>query len=262
VRARIGLIIPSSNRLTEPHMQRYAPPGVQVHVTRLRMTGANHVALPELLPRVTEATLALADAGCDPVVFHCTASSMEAGLAGERHVLEAMRQATPGAVASTATRQATPGAVAGPATRAATPGAVASTATPPATPGAVASTATATLAALRALGLRRIALFSPYIAATHAHEAGFLAEAGVSVVGGRSLGLSGGHEYVMVPAAEWLRIAAGETPAEADGVFLSCTNIHSPEVVQPLESLLGRPVITSNQAVLWYALRVRGLRKN
>jgi maleate cis-trans isomerase len=39
VRARVGLIIPSSNCLTEPHTQRYAPPGVQVHVTRLRMTG-------------------------------------------------------------------------------------------------------------------------------------------------------------------------------------------------------------------------------
>jgi maleate isomerase len=84
VRARIGLIIPSSNRLTEPQMRRYAPPGVEIHVTRLRMTGATHVPLDQLMPRIVEATLALADARCDVIVFHCTASSMEAGLEGER----------------------------------------------------------------------------------------------------------------------------------------------------------------------------------
>src|SRR5919197_3197319 len=88
VRARIGLIIPSSNRLTEPQMRRYAPAGVEVHVTRLRMTGASHVPLAELMPRVVEAVAALDDARCDVIVFHCTAGSMEAGLAGARPILE------------------------------------------------------------------------------------------------------------------------------------------------------------------------------
>ena len=41
----IGLIIPSSNRLTEPQFHRYAPPGVGIHVTRLRMTGKWHKPL-------------------------------------------------------------------------------------------------------------------------------------------------------------------------------------------------------------------------
>jgi maleate isomerase len=220
VRARIGLIIPSSNRLTESQMHRYAPRGVEVHVTRLRMTGPNHVPLPELVPRIEEATRALADAQCDVVLFHCTASSMEAGLSGERQVIEAMRSAAAALVGTTAG---------------------------------------ASLAALRALDLHRIGLFSPYVAATHAHESAFLAEAGFEVVSGRGLGLSGGDEYITVPAAEWLRIAAEETPADAEGVFLSCTNVHTSEIIQPLESLIGRPVLTSNQAVLWYALRVCGL---
>ncbi len=35
VTARIGLMFPSSNRLTEPQMRRYAPRGVEIHVTRL-----------------------------------------------------------------------------------------------------------------------------------------------------------------------------------------------------------------------------------
>jgi maleate isomerase len=219
MRARIGLIIPSSNRLTEPQMQRYAPAGVQVHVTRLRMTGSHHVPLPELLPRIQAATLALDDARCHTIVFHCTASSMQAGLAGEARVLEVMREVTAAAVATTAG---------------------------------------ATFAAMRALRINVIALFSPYMQATHVHEVEFLREAGVQVVGGRCLGLSGGDEYINVPASEWLRIARTETPAEADGVFLSCTNIQAPDVIEALEEALEKPVVTSNQAVLWYALRACG----
>ena len=201
-------------------MQRYAPSGVQAHVTRLRMTGANHVPLDELVPRIVEASLTLTDARCDPIVFHCTASSMEAGVDGEARVLECMREATHAQVATTAS---------------------------------------ATLAAMRALGIRRIALFSPYVAATHAHEVDFLEEAGLSIAGGRCLGLSGSDEYLAVTPDEWVRIASTETPPDADGVFLSCTNIHSPEVIAPLEAAIGRPVVTSNQAVLWHALRLRGI---
>src|SRR5215471_11788012 len=103
VHTRLGLIIPSANCLTEPHMQRYAPEGVQAHVTRLRMTGPHHVPVGELVPRVVEATGALADAGCDAIVFHCTAASMEGGLSGERQVLEAMQSATHAITTTTAT---------------------------------------------------------------------------------------------------------------------------------------------------------------
>src|ERR687894_513209 len=55
IRARIGLIIPTSNRLTEPQFHRYAPPGVAPHVTRLRMTGDYEAPVDELLPGVIEA---------------------------------------------------------------------------------------------------------------------------------------------------------------------------------------------------------------
>ena len=220
VRARIGLIVPSSNRITEPQMRRYAPAGVEVHVTRLRMTGASHVPLADLVPHVVEAVRALDDARCGVVVFHCTASSMEAGLAGERRVLDAMR---------TATEQP------------------------------VATTASAVQEALRALGARRIVLISPYARATHQHELEFLAEAGIEVVGDRALELPGSDEYITVTPADWLRLGVEEMEPSADALFLSCTNIHSLPAIPALEERLGKPVVTSNQAVLWYALRTRGL---
>src|SRR5271170_2619120 len=91
--ARIGLIIPSSNRMVEQEMVRHMPPGVAAHVMRLRMTGAHHVALDQLMARVEEATATLTDARCDVVAFHCTANSMAEGIAGEAKLLGALRHA-------------------------------------------------------------------------------------------------------------------------------------------------------------------------
>ncbi|HEV7665711.1 MAG TPA: hypothetical protein VGQ62_19430 [Chloroflexota bacterium] len=219
VRVRIGLIIPSSNRLTEPQMRRYAPRDVEVHVTRLRMTGPHHVPLDRLYPLIADATAALADARCDVIVFHCTASSMEAGVLGDERILATMRQAAPGVH--------------------------------------VATTASCCVAALNALDAHRVILISPYVAATHEHEAVFLRQSGLSITGSHALGLPGGDAYITVTPAEWLQLGVQEserTPT-ADTIFLSCTNTHTPPVISALEATTGRPVVTSNQAVLWYALR-------
>ena len=86
--SRIGFIIPSSNRLSEPQFHRYAPPGVEVHIARLRMTGKWHRPLAELNVAIAEAAAALSDVKPSIIVFHCTASSMEEGLAGEASVVQ------------------------------------------------------------------------------------------------------------------------------------------------------------------------------
>src|ERR1700687_5675046 len=91
--ARIGLIIPSSNRMVEEEMVRHVPPGVTAHVARLRMTGAHRVSLDALLPQVKETAATLIDARCDVVAFHCTANSTSEGLAGEAKLLGALRDA-------------------------------------------------------------------------------------------------------------------------------------------------------------------------
>src|SRR5262249_4036145 len=91
--ARVGLIIPSSNRMVEQEMVAAFPAGVHAHVTRLRMTGANQLPPAQLLPRIEEAARALIDARCDAVAFHCTANSMEGGKDGEREIIAALARA-------------------------------------------------------------------------------------------------------------------------------------------------------------------------
>ena len=54
--ARVGLIIPSSNRMVEQEMVHAFPDGIHAHITRLRMTGPNRMGHDQLIPRVEEAT--------------------------------------------------------------------------------------------------------------------------------------------------------------------------------------------------------------
>jgi maleate isomerase len=41
----------------------------------------------------------------------------------------------------------------------------------------------------------------------------------------------------------------------ADACFLSCTAIKSAAIIEPLERICGRPVLTSNQSMVWHLLR-------
>src|SRR5918996_411228 len=45
----------------------------------------------------------------------------------------------------------------------------------------------------------------------------------------------------------------------ADGILISCGNLRSFEAIEPLETDTGLPVVTSNQAGLWQALRIAGI---
>ncbi|MFL6934413.1 MAG: hypothetical protein ACJ8EJ_07155 [Xanthobacteraceae bacterium] len=217
--ARLGLIIPSSNRMVEQEMVRYVPAGVQAHVARLRMTGRHLVPLADLLPRIEEAARTLTDARCDVIAFHCTAASTEAGLEGEERALDA--------VARGGAPQAT-------------------------------TTATAIRCAFAALGARRIVLITPYDAATTEHETAFLRTAGYDVLSATGFDLGGSDQFCAAPAPFWRDRTIAAARADADAYLISCANIATFAVIAELEQELDRAVVTSNQAVLWDALRRLG----
>ncbi|MBI4527727.1 MAG: aspartate/glutamate racemase family protein [Deltaproteobacteria bacterium] len=212
---RIGLIIPSSNRLTEPQFHRYAPPGVGVHVARIRMTGQWHRPLRDLRQSIAETAGALSDTRPGLIVFHCTASSMEEGLKGESDVLETIEKSS-GCPAIT--------------------------------------TAQAIAQALSHAGVRKLVLISPYIKETNQHEVRYLREAGFEVIHELGLGLRGGDEYITVTPERWKEVVIKNARDKADGYLLSCTNTTMIEAIEDLEERLGKPVITSNQATLWLSL--------
>ena len=47
---------------------------------------------------------------------------------------------------------------------------------------------------------------------------------------------------------------------DADALLISCGNLRSFEIIENLETDTGLPVVTSNQAGLWQALRLTGIQ--
>jgi maleate cis-trans isomerase len=93
-RARVGLIIPSSNTFSEPQFNRFAPAGLDIHVTRARIAGKWKRPLPEMADEIAAAAKLLSDCAPNVIVFHCTETSMTQGPQGEGKILDIIHDAT------------------------------------------------------------------------------------------------------------------------------------------------------------------------
>jgi maleate isomerase len=219
-RARIGFIIPSSNRMVEPQVQRWMPVGIIPHFTRIGMTNRHKAPLDKLLPRILEATSLLADSKCDVIVLQCTGTSMSGGVDMERHVIAEMSQ--------TCGRPAV-------------------------------SAASSLTAAFEALSARRLVFLSETKQAGHDKKIAYLKESGYKIVADKAIGLEGSDEYCTTPPQLWFDEAIALRNDKADAYFISCANIHAIDVIASLEERLHRPVVTTNQAAIWRSLRSAGL---
>jgi maleate isomerase len=120
-------------------------------------------------------------------------------------------------------------------------------------PAAV-TTSGALLAALRHLDVPRIATVTPYTADLTAALSSYLAEAGVEVVATAGLGLI--SDIWTVPYDVTAGLVRDTDTAQAQAVFISCTNLPTYDAIAPLEAELGKPVLTANQVTMWFALTV------
>ncbi len=178
---------------------------------------------PDLEETVKEAERGaelLADARVDLVVFHCTAASMSAP-GFDDDVIERLQKASG----------------------------------LPAT-----STSKACLEAFETVGAKRITLTTPYIQAVNDREVAFLKSHGIDVLSETGAGISGdGGAMLAIEPEEWRRRVNAQDEDASEAAFLSCTAVRAVEAIEPIEADIGKPVVTSNQAMLWHALRKLGI---
>ncbi len=220
-RARIGLIIPSSNRMVEDQAFRYLPKDVTPHITRIGMTNRHKAPLEKLTPRIVEAAELLADSRCDIIVLQCTGTSMSGGVEGERKVMAEMERAT----------------------------------------GLPAISAASSLtAAFTALNAKKLVFTSETARDDHEKKKAYLREAGYDIIADKAVGLKSSEEYYSMPPKLWYDTALSLRRDDADVYFLSCANIRATDVIEDIERAVGKPVVTSNQAAFWHAMRTIGLK--
>jgi maleate isomerase len=120
------------------------------------------------------------------------------------------------------------------------------------------ATATAVLDALRATGARAVAVATPYIDEINRAEQRFLEGSGFAVSTIEGLQCLTDHEIGRLGPEDAARLAAIVDSPAADAVFISCTNWHCVEALPSISSQLGKPVLSSNLAGAWAALRLIG----
>jgi len=221
-RARIGVIVPPSNTVNETEFNRLKPEGVTFHFTRSplhRDPAADDFA--EMMADLEAAGTELAACKVDLVAYGCTSGSM--ACPADRLIGKLRHAAGVDAV----------------------------------------STAGAILAGLAALGVARIAMATPYTAATNAHEKHYLEDHGIAVVADAGLGLNtalaGIQKISRVPPAEVYAHARAIDRPDAEALLICCTDFNTIDVIEPLEEVLAKPVLTSISATLWAALRAVGI---
>lgn len=119
----------------------------------------------------------------------------------------------------------------------------------------------ATKAALSAVGAKRIAVVTPYVAEVSETLRLRLAEAGFETCALASFEqIEDAAVARITPESICDALVSTASEANVDAVFASCTSLRTADVICKAEEKLGIPVISSNQALAWHMMRLAGLK--
>lgn len=126
---------------------------------------------------------------------------------------------------------------------------------------AVTEPVSALIAACRALGVTRIGMISPYVAAVSGRLIEVLAGHGIIVTAFASFDEPLEKNVVRIaPASIINAVRIVSEGADIEAIFLSCTNLRTLDVIDGLEAELGLPVLSSNQVLGWHLCKLSGAK--
>jgi maleate isomerase len=117
---------------------------------------------------------------------------------------------------------------------------------------------TAIVAAIQALALKKVDVITPYLDELNQRLKVFLEAHGIQVVSIGGFGLKGGFQDVSPQHIYGMTL--DHLSKHSDGVIISCTNLRVLDVLPFIERDSGRPVVSANQASMWHALRLMGIK--
>jgi maleate cis-trans isomerase len=223
-KARLGLITPSKGWTVEHEWPRLLPRGVSYLVTRIPLKATTPEELLKMGEHAIEGARLLASSNVNILCYGCTIETILKGLEYDKTLAEELQK-----VAGVPAKTMAGGVV----------------------------------DALRELNARKIAVVTPYVEEINRLEKTFFEKIGFEVVYEKGLGISETLEIGKISPSEVYRLgreALSKAP-QADILFLSCGNLRTIEILSALETDTGKPVISSNQALLWSALRVAGVKE-
>ena len=225
-RARFGVLVPFTNTNLEPDMALLRPDGVSLHFARLGGYDQDEIPDSDQMHGLGAADLGeplhlLQGVKPDVIFYGCTSATLTHGPSFDRDLAKQIKQES-GAETVTA--------------------------------------AGALVHSLKVLGVQRIGFASPYVPAINDMAITFLDEVGVETVNRSEVDatLDNYGQGALSPDDVYELGLAADHP-DAQAVVLSCTDMRSVEIIERLEAKLGKPVISSNQAMVFQAMQLAGI---
>ena len=221
-RGRIGFIAPGSTIETIPiEFYRIAPPGVSIVFVSIGIKRLTKEDIEASLKGIETAASELARTRTDVIILGGSPPVVSGGFGFDKKIIERIGTVTN-----------------------------------------IPATTSQTLAvdALKCLGVKKLVIASPFEENQNLLLRKFLQDSGFSVHGIKGLGMER-IDYGALPmdASYKLAIDVCKGIEDYDGIYLPCAQMPTIEIIDRLEKDLGKPVVTSVQAMIWGALRMMNI---
>ena len=219
-RAKLGFVVLAMEQTVEDDAITLTPPGVGIHFSRIAMSNdATVETLGAMAPDITASAGLLLPEDHLDVVSYTCNSGTM--VIGEEGVMAALAAAKPEAKTTTVM--------------------------------------TSVVRGLRALGARRIVVATPYLDEVNDYVLAFLETRGFEVFDIQGLNIRENTDVDRVDPEFMREFARGLDRADADAVFVCCGALRTLDITGALEGDVGKPVVVSNQAMMWDCLRLAGI---
>lgn len=225
-RARLGILLPSGITAIEPEFRLMTPEGVSCHYHRFTFTGRGFSE--EVIRGLKKAEEFIADA-CE-IISHVrpsvvamagTGVSFIGGYGYDQRLIKKMKEICGNLPTTT--------------------------------------TSTSVIDAFKTLGIMKVSIAMPYLEEVSRAAVKFVEDSGIKVLKAKWLNKTG-SDIAEVSKETLYNLSREVDKPESEAVFISCTNLHTIEIIEKLEHDLEKPVITSNQATMWNLLRLANVK--
>ena len=224
---KIGVLVPFTNVNLEPDMQLLCPPGCTMHFERMGGYDADAIPGADQMAGLgssdlSEITRLIAGVRPSAVLYGCTSATLTHGVQFDEQLAQDIATHTKGGV----------------------------------DPTVCITAASALVQSIIALGVSKVGFSSPYLGEINDKAVAFMAASGIETVAradiGRELDNYGQGELTPAQVHD---LAMKVNKPDVEAIVLSCTDMRSVEAIDQIEKDTGKPVVTSNQAMIYQLCR-------
>ena len=120
----------------------------------------------------------------------------------------------------------------------------------------------AAIKALRKFSVKRLSIFTPYSKSLNDEVVEYFSREGFEITSNNYLDIAADYDIGKVDQEFLYNVLSKIDMSDADALFISCTALPVLNIIDNLEKKLSKPVLSSNQTLIWDSLESIGKNNN